>query len=83
MRTTTLYACVATAPAATATAPARVSYHATPCMPTAAAPPLETWSLGGGGSHMWVAEEDHIVNFPTVRLKRGMPIRVTAKEDDD
>jgi steroid 3-oxidase len=30
-----------------------------------------------------VAEEDHIVNFPTVRLKRGMPIRVTAKEDDD
>lgn len=54
MRTTTLYACVATAPAATATAPARVSYHATPCMPTAAAPPLETWSLGGGGSHMSV-----------------------------
>lgn len=43
-----------TAPAATATAPARVSYHATPCMPTAAAPPLETWSLGGGGSHMSV-----------------------------
>ncbi|EAY72890.1 hypothetical protein OsI_00765 [Oryza sativa Indica Group] len=34
-------------------------------------------------SFRWVAEEDHIVNFPTVRLKRGMPIRVTAKEDDD
>lgn len=28
----------------------------------------------------WVAEEDHIVNFPTVRLKGGMPIRVTAKD---
>ncbi|WVZ72680.1 hypothetical protein U9M48_021099 [Paspalum notatum var. saurae] len=28
----------------------------------------------------WVAEEDHIVNFPTVRLKRGMPIRVTSKD---
>uniref|UniRef100_A0A0E0JF71 Cytochrome P450 90D2 n=1 Tax=Oryza punctata TaxID=4537 RepID=A0A0E0JF71_ORYPU len=34
-------------------------------------------------SFRWVAEEDHIVNFPTVRLKRGMPIRVTAKKDDD
>ncbi|KAF0915974.1 hypothetical protein E2562_000608 [Oryza meyeriana var. granulata] len=34
-------------------------------------------------SFRWVAEEDHIVNFPTVRLKRGMPIRVTSKEDDD
>ncbi|KAF8663255.1 hypothetical protein HU200_055865 [Digitaria exilis] len=31
-------------------------------------------------SFRWVAEEDHIVNFPTVRLKRGMPIRVTAKD---
>jgi len=28
----------------------------------------------------WVAEEDHIVNFPTVRLKRGMPIKVTSKD---
>jgi len=28
----------------------------------------------------WVAEEDHIVNFPTVRLKRGMPIRLTSKD---
>ena len=28
----------------------------------------------------WVAEEDHIVNFPTVHLKGGMPIRVTAKD---
>ncbi|XP_042451085.1 cytochrome P450 90D2-like [Zingiber officinale] len=28
----------------------------------------------------WVAEEeDHIVNFPTVRMKRGMPIRVRRK----
>uniref|UniRef100_A0A0D9WDQ5 Cytochrome P450 90D2 n=1 Tax=Leersia perrieri TaxID=77586 RepID=A0A0D9WDQ5_9ORYZ len=27
----------------------------------------------------WVAEEDSVVNFPTVRLKRGMPIRVTPK----
>ncbi|KAL5222821.1 hypothetical protein ABZP36_027534 [Zizania latifolia] len=33
-------------------------------------------------SFRWVAEEDHIVNFPTVRLKRGMPIRVTSKHDD-
>ncbi|KAL5226501.1 hypothetical protein ABZP36_014766 [Zizania latifolia] len=33
-------------------------------------------------SFRWVAEEDHIVNFPTVRLKRGMPIRVTSKDDD-
>uniref|UniRef100_A0ACD5VH32 Uncharacterized protein n=1 Tax=Avena sativa TaxID=4498 RepID=A0ACD5VH32_AVESA len=32
-------------------------------------------------SFRWVAEEDHIVNFPTVRLKGGMPIRVTARED--
>ncbi|VAH57627.1 unnamed protein product [Triticum turgidum subsp. durum] len=31
-------------------------------------------------SFRWVAEEDHIVNFPTVRLKGGMPIRVTAKD---
>ncbi|KAG8045585.1 hypothetical protein GUJ93_ZPchr0008g14021 [Zizania palustris] len=34
-------------------------------------------------SFRWVAEEDHIINFPTVRLKRGMPIRVTSKHDDD
>uniref|UniRef100_J3KXB3 Cytochrome P450 90D2 n=1 Tax=Oryza brachyantha TaxID=4533 RepID=J3KXB3_ORYBR len=34
-------------------------------------------------SFRWVAEEDHIVNFPTVRLKRGMPIRLTCKEHDD
>ncbi|KAL6619890.1 hypothetical protein ACP70R_035029 [Stipagrostis hirtigluma subsp. patula] len=27
----------------------------------------------------WVAEEDTIVNFPTVRLKRGMPIAVTPR----
>ncbi|XP_072984882.1 cytochrome P450 90D2-like [Typha latifolia] len=27
----------------------------------------------------WVAEEDHIVNFPTVRMKRRLPIRVTRK----
>ncbi|RWW28434.1 hypothetical protein GW17_00007096 [Ensete ventricosum] len=27
----------------------------------------------------WVAEEDHIVNFPTVRMKRRMPIRVRRK----
>ncbi|OEL28816.1 Cytochrome P450 90D2 [Dichanthelium oligosanthes] len=33
-------------------------------------------------SFRWVAEEDHIVNFPTVRLKRGMPIRLTAKAHD-
>nr|ABK30931.1 brassinosteroid C-3 oxidase [Hordeum vulgare subsp. vulgare] len=31
-------------------------------------------------SFRWVAEEDHIVNFPTVRLKGGMPIRVTARD---
>lgn len=31
-------------------------------------------------SFRWVAEEDHIVNFPTVRLKGGMPIRVTSKD---
>ncbi|CAO2194060.1 unnamed protein product [Urochloa humidicola] len=31
-------------------------------------------------SFRWVAEEDHIVNFPTVRLKRGMPIRLTSKD---
>ncbi|GJN35811.1 hypothetical protein PR202_gb24618 [Eleusine coracana subsp. coracana] len=30
-------------------------------------------------SFRWVAEEDTIVNFPTVRLKRGMPIAVTPK----
>uniref|UniRef100_J3M4R7 Cytochrome P450 n=2 Tax=Oryza brachyantha TaxID=4533 RepID=J3M4R7_ORYBR len=27
----------------------------------------------------WVADGDDVVNFPTVRLKRGMPIRVTPK----
>ncbi|KAL6865192.1 hypothetical protein ACP4OV_016343 [Aristida adscensionis] len=27
----------------------------------------------------WVAEEDTVVNFPTVRLKRGMPIAVTPR----
>ncbi|KAL5232588.1 hypothetical protein ABZP36_031364 [Zizania latifolia] len=27
----------------------------------------------------WVAEGDDLVNFPTVRLKRGLPIRVTPK----
>uniref|UniRef100_A0ACD5U7F7 Uncharacterized protein n=1 Tax=Avena sativa TaxID=4498 RepID=A0ACD5U7F7_AVESA len=30
-------------------------------------------------SFRWVAEEDTVVNFPTVRLKRGMPIKVTPK----
>ncbi|XP_051181757.1 cytochrome P450 90D2 [Lolium perenne] len=30
-------------------------------------------------SFSWVAEEDTVVNFPTVRLKRGMPIKVTPK----
>ncbi|TVU17053.1 hypothetical protein EJB05_33064, partial [Eragrostis curvula] len=30
-------------------------------------------------SFRWVAEEDTIVNFPTVRLKRGMPIAVTPR----
>ncbi|PQM33381.1 hypothetical protein Pyn_05462 [Prunus yedoensis var. nudiflora] len=29
----------------------------------------------------WVAEEDTIVNFPTVRMKRRMPIRVKRKGD--
>lgn len=29
--------------------------------------------------HRWVAEEDHIVNFPTVRMKGGMPIRVRRR----
>ncbi|CAL8131519.1 unnamed protein product [Prunus armeniaca] len=29
----------------------------------------------------WVAEEDTIVNFPTVRMKRRMPIRVQRKGD--
>uniref|UniRef100_A0A0E0KZJ9 Cytochrome P450 90D2 n=1 Tax=Oryza punctata TaxID=4537 RepID=A0A0E0KZJ9_ORYPU len=28
---------------------------------------------------MWVAQGDVVVNFPTVRLKRGMPIKVTPK----
>ncbi|XP_072964168.1 cytochrome P450 90D2-like isoform X2 [Typha angustifolia] len=27
----------------------------------------------------WVAEEDHVVNFPTVRMKGRMPIRITRK----
>ncbi|RCV16142.1 hypothetical protein SETIT_3G114000v2 [Setaria italica] len=27
----------------------------------------------------WVAEEDAVVNFPTVRLRRGMPIAVTPR----
>ncbi|BAH92998.1 Os05g0200400, partial [Oryza sativa Japonica Group] len=27
----------------------------------------------------WVAQGDVVVNFPTVRLKRGMPIKVTPK----
>jgi len=31
-------------------------------------------------SFRWVAEEDRVVNFPTVRLKGGMPIRVTARD---
>ncbi|KAG1330117.1 Cytochrome P450 90D2 [Cocos nucifera] len=30
-------------------------------------------------SFTWVAEEDHIINFPTVRMKGGMPIRVRRK----
>ncbi|XP_062179584.1 cytochrome P450 90D2-like [Phragmites australis] len=30
-------------------------------------------------SFRWVAEEDTVVNFPTVRLKRGMPIVVTPR----
>ncbi|KAG0517316.1 hypothetical protein BDA96_09G078700 [Sorghum bicolor] len=30
-------------------------------------------------SFRWVAEEDTVVNFPTVRLKRGMPITVTPR----
>jgi steroid 3-oxidase len=30
-------------------------------------------------SFRWVAEEDTVVNFPTVRLKRGMPIKVTPR----
>ncbi|GLU22378.1 hypothetical protein SLE2022_384590 [Rubroshorea leprosula] len=29
----------------------------------------------------WVAEEDTIVHFPTVRMKRGMPIWVKRKEE--
>ena len=28
----------------------------------------------------WVAEEDQVVNFPTVRMKGGMPIRVIRKK---
>ncbi|KAK8938822.1 Cytochrome P450 90D2 [Platanthera zijinensis] len=28
----------------------------------------------------WVAEEDQVVNFPTVRMKRGLPVRVTRKK---
>ncbi|XP_066367494.1 cytochrome P450 90D2-like [Miscanthus floridulus] len=30
-------------------------------------------------SFRWVAEEDTVVNFPTVRLKRGMPIALTPR----
>ncbi|XP_002527414.2 3-epi-6-deoxocathasterone 23-monooxygenase CYP90D1 isoform X2 [Ricinus communis] len=30
----------------------------------------------------WVAEEDTIVNFPTVRMKRRMPIWVKRREED-
>ncbi|OEL28580.1 Cytochrome P450 90D2 [Dichanthelium oligosanthes] len=30
-------------------------------------------------SFRWVAEEDAVVNFPTVRLSRGMPIAVTPR----
>jgi hypothetical protein len=37
-------------------------------------------SPAAAGLCRWVAEEDHIVNFPTVRLKRGMPIKVTSKD---
>ncbi|XP_042383985.1 cytochrome P450 90D2-like [Zingiber officinale] len=29
----------------------------------------------------WVAEEDQIVNFPTVRMKKKMPIRVRRRSD--
>ncbi|XWS18879.1 hypothetical protein CRYUN_Cryun32bG0082700 [Craigia yunnanensis] len=29
----------------------------------------------------WVAEDDTIVNFPTVRMKKGMPIWVKRRED--
>ncbi|KAH0468595.1 hypothetical protein IEQ34_003628 [Dendrobium chrysotoxum] len=32
-------------------------------------------------STRWVAEEDQVVNFPTVRMKRGMPVRVTRKQE--
>ncbi|CAN1218077.1 3-epi-6-deoxocathasterone 23-monooxygenase CYP90D1 [Linum perenne] len=31
----------------------------------------------------WVAEEDTIVNFPTVRMKRRMPIWVKRREEQD
>lgn len=27
----------------------------------------------------WTAEDDQIVNFPTVRMKRGMPVRVKTR----
>ncbi|KAG1335422.1 cytochrome P450 90D2 [Cocos nucifera] len=30
----------------------------------------------------WVAEEDRIINFPTVRMKGGMPIRVRRKTEE-
>ncbi|KAK9131140.1 hypothetical protein Sjap_011627 [Stephania japonica] len=29
----------------------------------------------------WVAEDDHIVNFPTVRMKRRMPVRVKRRRE--
>ncbi|XP_020573910.1 cytochrome P450 90D2-like [Phalaenopsis equestris] len=32
-------------------------------------------------SFTWVAEEDQVVNFPTVRMKRGMPVRVTRRQE--
>ncbi|XVE88734.1 hypothetical protein DITRI_Ditri19aG0092600 [Diplodiscus trichospermus] len=31
----------------------------------------------------WVAEDDTIVNFPTVRLKKRMPVWVKSRDDDD
>uniref|UniRef100_M0ZRA5 Cytochrome P450 n=2 Tax=Solanum tuberosum TaxID=4113 RepID=M0ZRA5_SOLTU len=29
----------------------------------------------------WVAEEDSIINFPTVRMKKGMPVWVKRREN--
>ncbi|KAL0924048.1 hypothetical protein M5K25_004852 [Dendrobium thyrsiflorum] len=31
-------------------------------------------------SFTWVADDDQVVNFPTVRMKSGMPVRVTRKK---